>query len=378
VGYFINVTFESPLINLEQIVFGRRTGAGPKSEEQSDSGNQNATNSKLDNQKTDSVNDLDESKSLTRSSEQSDSSPSQDRKEAPNSSLNSAGTLQENEQLEHISSQQMRWNRPTSKRLLRKAFRPKQIPSVEKIFGQVNPFELHSSDETNSLGELSTIQTSTELEPFDPRQQELEGELLRETKPAGRFYIHDQSTLGQQDTSSDFNHLLSLDKEYQNWARARYHRFQHQQLAGRRPTSSYATLARTSSFDHDSAPTNGLVGRHTLARGGQAKFKSYLGEPVARTSKEVAQLSGGRANFDQRRQGRYNTLTGTGAREWRQQGFSLERAGWQRAAQVHKESLANWPQTGNLIPRIDSSTLRRQTKPSGSIVEEPTFEDHEG
>lgn len=143
----------------------------------------------------------------------------------------------------------------------------------------------------------------------------------------------------------------------------------------------YATLARTSRPSQDDWPT---LSRQSLDDdhhhhyypypshsnfGLPNKARSHLGEPTAQRSLQAASsmtnnLSRRRFDYSSQRRmvgsqrsARYNTLTST-VGIWPSQRYPLD----QSSAGAISSSGAEWLQPGTLLPRIDSSTLRRQSK----------------
>lgn len=470
VGYFVNVVFESPFINLEAVIFKRARQSHHSHEHSAANDSSSFKNNAYSNYnhighlnersfpkeefikiknaslqassnsrqlignslKTGSLeqsvsSDSDDNKSTTAhsSSDQQTivSSPEQDRKLSSTNdttaltsgSRNSVRTRKSNnnDNLENLPKH-MRWSgREDQGSHKVKAFRPKQTSKAGEIFHnsnntdqqhQVEPLERLNYD---SKLPLESLDTNEHQKPSSRLKQQLDsmvdGKKVPPAERARKYPPYDSPSLESSTTFDDS--LYPITGEYQHYARAGF-----QQQLYQRPTQ-YATLARTSKFNHDlrlqdhnqiTTADQRLRPLYNVSGNGRI----YLGEPITRTlnqyNREASYLMKQRAQLFQRRQGRYNTLTGGAGsiRNWRKQyeGDSINNEdilaspsssatnNWQPplwAELRHSNEIPAttssggnlWLKSGNMIPRVDSSTLRRQSNrpaevTTGSILEE--------
>lgn len=197
-------------------------------------------------------------------------------------------------------------------------------------------------------------------------------------KPPRKFLSRNQHEPSSDDSIGSTIYPISVS-EYQNIYPPRHASSFGTSLR----QTQYATLARTSRFMHDEsgAPVDRLELQRKLYY--PSKSRSHLGDSISAHNQDAAlnQLKSPKhaVNYRQgqllsRRQSRYNTLTGLGSREWRQDYAATSLA---RLDSIGQQQ--DWQgSSGWMIPRVDSTTLRRQPKrneasattTAGSIIEE--------
>lgn len=469
-GYFVNVVFESPFINLEAVIFKRgRSNSETKCNLPKDStshSSNNITNNAYNNHITRfskrllsreelmrNKNSLQPSSKLTETletpgSEQNSSdsddykssiaqtsdqhtvvsSPDQDRKLTStddntliSSSSSSSGTsrsrglaeaINKSTNLERDLPKHMRWTgREYQGSLKVKAFHPKQTSTVGELFNHNQQHQMEPSVKLNYDSKLEPLDSVDSMnEQHNGRLKQLTPQLVGKVPPVERTRryppFYDPPSF---ESSTIDDSLYPITGEYQHYARAGF----QQQLHPSRP-SQYATLARTSKFNHDpKLPQDQQTSeylRPTYNSNSNTARIYNSGEPISRPlnqyQREASYLMKQRAQLFQRRQGRYNTLTGGAGsiKQWRKQyegdvnnddvilessASSWQPPPWAELAQLNLNRTQSttsssggggnfWQlKSGNMIPRVDSSTLRRPTNrpnevSAGSIVEEAT------
>lgn len=388
-GYFLNVAFESPIINLERVVFGRGGGintSATASHSFKPNAGDKSTIAHLDT--TDSTSDDDDKSAKSGQSSQI----------APKMSDSSVTTNLSSSQ--ETSPRELHWSEYSSGQQERKSLKPKQNSSVEEIFGsQMEPLSL-SKTALVSVGSGSLelaphraiYQQQQMAPPADKDDSETERRYSSYDSPAR--LMTEAISLSTHNNDSLTSGLSFLDDQH-------VHEQQYRARAGHllRPkfnysrSSQYATLARSSRFeqrdqlvsalDRFEYPTNRLSQLFATP----ARPKSHLGADLGEQDEpsQSGRLMKHRAQqLFQRRQGQYNTLTGVGVQEWRKR-YTAEASdpNWriQRWNGLNPTD-RNFLQPGTMIPRIDSSTLRRHSnkkpEPTSSIEEEPpAFEERE-
>lgn len=412
-GYFINIAFESPFINLERVIFNFGGGISTKGASSPQQNQSNASKSSLNNDTTDSSED-DNKSAKSLSSQSPASSSDREARKMSNLSVNtSSSNFQEGSPGGKKLTSWMQYESESGS-LKRKSLKPKQNSSVEEIFGsQMEPLSL--SGKTALVNVSGSLLEPSSLENTNSISQQMAPTIeANQSEPVRRYSSYElPNNMDVTCLTTPINDSLTSSSSFINdyheqRARAIYLR-QAQKFNYSRPTQ-YATLARSSRFDHqfNSGPAGRLDRldyQHRLPQlfASNAKAKSQLGgDSISRQATPLEHEDTGntsvrfmkhRAHLFQRRQGRYNTLTGAGAKEWRQQ-YSDVADNWHMLSSQVPEHLRRWDaseqdkaigsnylQPGTMIPRIDSSTLRRhnnkRAEPAGSIVEEPAFEDRE-
>lgn len=449
-GYFVNITFESPFINLEAVIFKRDrhdTSSGSKiesgvalnsnanTEHNPHSGHldkrllskdqlMKAKNSlqpsalsgcfkSTSSEQNSSDSDSNDNKSTTaQSSDQQAaiSSPEQDRKLSSGSNNDNSLDVRDLEttpatRSTHLQNlpKHMRWTgREYQGSLKVKALRPRHN-SVEEIFCKQEMGKVEPLVELNYEQKVALNSPTDTVGRHQRAQQSLQKDRKKPLVERVKRYSSYDPPLETTTTADD--HLYPITGEYKLPEYSHYARagFQPQLYPSTQRASQYATLARTSRFNHESnlaSAPNQSKDSYVVS----GKARSYLDEPISRPmnqyQREASYLMKQRAQLFQRRQGRYNTLTGGAGsiRQWRQQYEGESNPNEEIVSQTSSwrpplwsELLPstdssrgdNWLQPGTMIPRIDSSTLRRhgmrpnETTTAGSIVEETTYEDDE-
>lgn len=468
-GYFVNVVFESPFVNLEAVIFKRarspdetmansmiitshsrnitnnayndhnnyinRFSKRLLSEEDSvkdrnslqPSSSSQLTETPKTSSERNSSSDSDDNKSTTAQlSDQHTtiSSPEQDRKltspkdntltirDSDSSGRRDLTTVSKSTNLERDLSKHKRWTgreyqgsfKVRASRLLKRASMVEEIFNNQQQHHQVEPLARLNYD--SKLPSNSTYSTNEQLarsKQLDPST--VGGKKVPSIERIRKYPFYDPPSLESSTTIDDS--LYPITGEYQHYARAG---FQQQLYQNHSRPSQYATLARTSKFNHDNSKplqegsTEYLRSPYDGNAADSGSSRNYrLGEPISRPlnqyQREASHLMRRRAQLFQRRQGRYNTLTGGAGsiKQWRKQydgdisnedvvlasSPSWQPPLWSELAhsnQTPTNSLGGgnfWLKSGNMIPRVDSSTLRRPTNRSSeaNIVEEATYEE---
>lgn len=406
-GYFLNIAFESPIINLEHIVFGRASELGAKSslagggdgvsedeeQRQALSSVRNSIDEKLSSHslsQTDSGGKGSEASQTcdfsdelgsngTVSSNEQQSSPERDRKSGITSKNNSKlgdGT----NQINGIIAQQnnidrhSQWENQNNKPVLikRRSLTPNES-SVERIFGQTNPESSTTSGSvvTDARSRLNALPRADLLERRRYRLSLSERPSFNGTGGGG--------IPGDDD-------IYNISGEYRHYAPGMS--YQQWRMNNTSKPLQYATLARTSRLDQNPLdlncpPYNQRAGPYLNP------LRDFPNDSLSYNNGTVPHMESrqrGLGPMIQRRQGRYNTLTGTGTRDWRlrhaRKADDSERwpAPQKQHFTVESMSSSDWLQPGAtlFLPRIDSSTLRRQMQRveavERSIVEDPAEE----
>lgn len=202
--------------------------------------------------------------------------------------------------------------------------------------------------------------------------------------------------------------LYSPANEYQHYAPGSYQHWRMQ--SSLRPTQ-YATLARTNHVEHESSSLNNYnmssrLDRFKYSSNHNFNHNNSNGKLLSRTSANRDNNDLLNTEYDlpdstsrsyihshrpmaYRRPGRYNTLTNVSSSRdhWHSQDVSSR---WRQVPTGNVSipndgtALVNWllPGSPMILPRIDSSTLRRKTRlqepgPSTSIAEESISDDRE-
>lgn len=465
-GYFLNVTFESPIINLENYISGRdrpapraplacadaaeqlRVPAGSGSRSGSDASLQGAGGSRklLEAQKQR------DGSSATNEGSESDSTGGGETG-GGETSISLSGKLAGAQQSLAFEEEAANGSSLAGAGGARKPLQPKQVSATARVFGEI---QATSANHQRQAGDFFSTQTSSstssgessEYLHQEPAALERASELL-ERRGNPLLYSSKRATQRPYEP-----YELSASNEYKHYAPGGYREWRmhmNQGAAGRQLGPSlgrgrpvhYATLARTSRLGAQQERLM-LERQQRLLMAYQQRLARRLagadqaGEPRSRADSLAAQLdelqlarlqqasapTGWRmgssngppaAQVQGARQGRYNTLTGTRSRDSRAHlqhdrpasSLALETGGplsppmesrelwdegrrlrewpepaaglWMRPGELGAEHLAagRWLRQGPLIPRIDSSTLRRQqarrigdSGASSSIAEE--------
>lgn len=323
----------------------------------------------------------------------------------------------------------------------RKTFRPKQISSVEKIFGQqLEPLANTVYDSNDSTSSSAVVPNELDI-PLKTNGLKLlssDNKTPIMNNDCHKFNDNDVDDDDYDDViypmktsymSSDSNWASKLKPDFDsnNFSYEPQHVLHHRRQFQHRPTQ-YATLARTSRFNHDdsyppmlssnflniesSALQSQSQGLRTIYSKPQDPYGLLLANNRDTKSNNLSAINGnltqapsssfyrqalddqssnmyklnqlngaarGHINNNRRRQGRYNTLTGSNSlAEWRQKYDST------RFTNTNKDDFL-YPNFGEfqrletsaqqqhnsgpmlLIPRIDSSTLRRQNNKRTSL-----------
>lgn len=398
-GYFLNIAFESPFINLENVIAGRNKGESAsemaphcvyeRNNTTADGARANIldqkslhrTGSAGETSKTSSTgNDLDDDKSNETSTQEPNSSPEQERKLSDDNLIT-------NGQLGVRASKcnNARWHgqQESSQRSLK----PKES-SVERIFGQAEPISGYIDGGTTGSLRSDALPNVDLLKKRRFQQQQQQ---QRQMTPSDRGYqsysIRDESCGGD---------IYNISGEYQHYAPGSY---QQWRMNNSKRPAQYATLARTNRLVQDTSyldildayPSYYQKRSSLIDREETPRARNHLSEQTYFTTASLRpnqDLSISRHRASQvlsHRRGRYNTLTGTGAKEWRFQ-HSVERAdseadSWARPfIEPVPINIRERLQAGTMIPRVDSSTLRRQARrpetAESSIIEEPADEEN--
>lgn len=468
-GFFLNVAFESPIINLENVIFGRRRSdesgailfASHGSSKQAHGGGifERSKLAALSTNHPDKPmsDQLGSAQTTTNASDHSYSSSSTSSDGCEESMMSSMAAGQ------HTDSASPTGTRPpAASQQTRKSLKPKESASVEQIFGRAKmhaqpPRAASNLDTGPSLRrkqQLNQQQQVANMAHEDDDQpdgaQTSAGSSLSDqsmaTRATGggqgtasaarrRTSGHQDNQLAQRSLAAD-NHddLYSVAAEYRHYAPGSYQQWRRAlgQLENyRQPAASsnsmrsmqYATLARsqrhrqpeplvevTNQFgrnqhqhatNHHQNRTEPYQQRFPVAPpSGYEDVHASHHDQLFPNSSELnfnqAALDDGRSTLIQqrqllasrRRQGRYNTLTGTGSRDWRSQ-FQASHSNQMQHQMNEADLLRSWDQqqalwsssggvaggVGHLgdgvlhIPRIDwSNTLRRQARKGGSTL----------
>lgn len=347
-GYFVNVTFESPIINLERVLLGRP---------------EQATGEAADSQSRSQLKDDTSSKS----------------RKSLQPRLLSSNTDSASSNLE--LGQQVADNKHSSS----ESFAEKAANSNSPLdWNNTKSEALHNLDSSNSknLAQQMELRDSSLVDNISingtPSDGSSEHEISHTSDVFSRTMTIDRYRHAPEYAairySVDASRLDSIypmnSREYPDYLNLRYRQLMDAASAGR--ASQYATLTRaTRSVDHNFSNQSNLSTYSNPTR-----LRSQTNELISAPANDSVYLVKRRSYQEQARQSRYNTLTGSGIKEWRHQRYQDFDRPWQ-AKQPHRLDQANqadWLPPGALIPRIDSSTLRRQPKrpetTTSSIVEE--------
>lgn len=305
VGYFLNIAFESPMINLEQVIFGR-----PAARQQSDG-------------------ETDKSK-VYQSRDRAFLRPQAD-----------GCKLSRTDSDEHLAN----------------SSRSASLSNDEQVSSSVAEVD----------GSLANLDDDHQMElPRQPRATQRHLASHQQSSPSPRYQATPGSGLystlaqvrSQQAASPRIGRYATLQRNSRRLAQV------HENVW---PESVYQTLSRDCS-----------------------RREPALNQPQTNSRR-----------LDGRRHNRYNTLTGAGSREWRglvndcawsaymsemplsaktQSELATEKLGEKHLTRLQG---SHWPQAGLMIPRVDSSTLKRQQKlarpgesqarKATSILEEPAL-----
>jgi hypothetical protein len=511
-GFFLNVAFESPIMNLEKVLFGKGRNGGAISSSclSSSVGSKQHVTSSLYLQQN----------KLAATGSLSIGSIGVHPEKAPHPTASSGGGPQTKttaaaaaaaaaaavaalqaankipDSLPSTSSsnasdgcEDTNYNStpPTSQELGRKSLRPKQSNSVEQIFGRAREVRHSRAASSTMNAATSRLRRQQELAANDNDMREDEADSYndhdddddeengaRRMSGANNAAANDDQTSEGSSSSSSCSSgdqaaadsgagpqddLYTIGAEYRHYAPAGYqlwrramgaaanqaHRFDSANQGRRQPMASsnsmrsmqYATLSRTSRprqdlqseplaawpygrgphqmrrpsaesrldrayqqqqrFNEAAAPPDGyddqLVARHEqlFPNSSELNFGHDPDNDARSTLIQQRQLLASR-----RRQGRYNTLTGTGTRDWRSQlqtrhqhlqqappssepmdGSTDAPPAWEQQQQQQRPWLPSGESGAHLginvgpglfIPRVDlSSTLRRQARAAGQL-----------
>lgn len=238
-------------------------------------------------------------------------------------------------------------------------------------------------------------------------------DLMTEMRQHQQRHVSPYDTRYQQGYVNKDGDTYNIRAEYQHYAPGAYQQWRLSNLTSR--PSQYATLARNHRLGQDmyqnyfDGPPRPFVSSSPTQR--HRRESSLLGETINRATKPATHLGephmaplvspGYDTNISHgsnrprvrqhlsRGQGRYYTLTGTGSRDWRLR-YDHEEANEGSLVQnwhaqqppldsANQPNSSKWLPPGTMIPRVDSSTLRRQSRrgepAETSIVEEPAGEE---
>lgn len=308
--------------------------------------------------KSSSSSDDDLSEGDSKSGSQTMSSPEEGRKQSDSSLTNQSST--DESKMYHEGHEHWLEQQDQVRSMKRKVLRPKHGTPVERIFGQHN----------SVLSDFDRIAPAIASSTSDKAQ------LSRPTfNTTNEQSTKQYSSLESPDISSN---LMYPGHKIDYPPVGDYSR--NRQFKANSRITQYATLTRSNHSNQDYL-NDPYRDQQRFHYSGPARPKSLLNDliPQSMTS-DFDNPMRRRILLNQRRPGRYNTLTGSGSKEWRQQYQYDDRFNWRLNSDVTPSN--DWLQPGALIPRIDSSTLKRHSKPvaehsAGSIVEEPAFEERE-
>lgn len=350
-GYFLNIAFESPIINLEQATLGRTEEARTSQDCNSDSKSDLISTKESPAQSGQRERALLRPQSASSSSKVSSSSSSSDEHANCKSSNSVPNSISGDEQ------------------------------SIPEIDSESRAFE----------GKRRRLESDAKL--VKPSQSEWVAEF--KTPPGALVKTQSGQNQPRATRYELENSLLSLPGP--GSSRTLAHAQSRGQLASypQRP-SQYATLTRYANLRPSSRDDFWPESIYqTLS---QPPHETSNHEYPARNHRNMPRESTmdglHQARYRPNREMRYNTLTGAGAREWRDltsepiwrripNAQSTARSELARSTNDQYSHLMAWPKSGLMIPRVDSTTLKRQHKlarsmqtndhPANSILEEPSL-----
>lgn len=449
-GYFLNIAFESPIINLERVIFGRSqeltsTTTTTTTSQQNNGAlicKQVVAGAHIESSPVATANiDTTIDTTSDEDNKSAQSGASQHLSQIAGLKMSDSSVTPNPSSSEEASPRQFHWSEYSKQGGLvgsltrRKLLKPKQNSSVEVFFGnQMEPLSLtgktalvnaktKSSSHLDDLNQTPHRTTYQQMAPAakeeirnssEPQQVRSSSRYLNYNPPSNQL---DASLSTQNNDSLTSSLSIVNDQQVYDYHRFRANHLRHlQKFNHSQRTTQYATLARSSRFDHQFGPPNSprldqfdrLDHQQRLAQlfnapsnnKSQNLNSNLISQPLPieqdGAAKSSTRFLRQRAHLFQRRQGRYNTLTGSGAQEWRRQYMDAADQNWhmiglqtpkhlQRWDELSEHdtgvSATNYLQPGTMIPRIDSSTLRRHSiaknEPAGSIEEEPSFESKE-
>lgn len=387
-GFFLNIFFESPIINLERVVFGRPSTTTRDNFQYSGAkcmGRGRAT--------------LTEGSFTQKLSDNSDA--------ATESSASSSSSSQSRECTDKASpklySNTQKWNHLSARGLADHDYKKSDLVNIsensqhqQQQHGLPDRLSSISTNLEHQMAEsMATTKTSLEMSaqqvaPSDGSEQHtptpptttMSRERLRRFSQS--FHVDPSPNMESMQSSVESDSLYPVPgilppsrfhQQYQQqhpdrpYSGAAFNQQQQQQFRDpyaprtwTRP-QQYATLARTSRPSQDEWPLSNRAGDYgsPYVMNGH-KSRSHIGETPAHRLPTTTNMRNGLAYSSQRhsaggggqRPSKYNTLTSAGS--------------WQSGSSKNNNNNRylpaqnDWLQPGALLPRIDCSTLRRQQK----------------